>query len=41
MLLYLDDWAWNGTPVPMLDGMENSRMPALPFEHAALHRRLW
>ncbi|MCM2369081.1 sulfatase [Aporhodopirellula aestuarii] len=29
VLLFIDDWAWNGTPVPMNDGMENSRMPVL------------
>ena len=29
VLLFIDDWAWNGTPVSMNDGMENSRMPVL------------
>lgn len=29
VLLFIDDWAWNGTPVPMDDHMENSRMPVL------------
>jgi arylsulfatase A len=29
VLLFIDDWAWNGTPVPMNDGMGNSRMPVL------------
>ncbi|QTN32079.1 sulfatase-like hydrolase/transferase [Akkermansiaceae bacterium] len=29
VLLYIDDWAWNGTPVQMDDGMPNSRMPIL------------
>ena len=29
VLLFIDDWAWNGTPVPMNDGMENSGMPVL------------
>ena len=29
VLLFIDDWAWNGTPIPMRDGMENSRMPVL------------
>ena len=29
VLLFIDDWAWNGTPVPMIDGMENSRMPVV------------
>ena len=24
VLLYIDDWAWNGTPVAMDDSMENS-----------------
>ena len=29
VLLYIDDWAWNGTPVAMDDTMDNSRMPIL------------
>lgn len=29
VLLLIDDWAWNGSPVPMDDGMANSRMPVL------------
>ncbi|MCH2208156.1 MAG: sulfatase [Lentisphaerales bacterium] len=29
VMLYLDDWAWNGSPVAMNDAMENSRMPVL------------
>lgn len=29
VLFYIDDWAWNGTPVPMDASMGNSRMPAL------------
>ncbi|MEM8671684.1 MAG: sulfatase-like hydrolase/transferase [Planctomycetota bacterium] len=29
VLLLIDDWAWNGTPVPMNEAMENSRMPVL------------
>lgn len=29
VLLFIDDWAWNGSPVPMEDGVENSRMPVL------------
>ena len=29
VLFYIDDWAWNGTPVPMDASMDNSRMPAL------------
>ena len=29
VLLYIDDWAWNGTPVPMDAAMANSRMPVL------------
>lgn len=29
VLLYIDDWAWNGSPVAMDDSMENSRMPVL------------
>jgi arylsulfatase A-like enzyme len=28
-MLFIDDWAWNGTPVPMDDAMPNSRMPVL------------
>ena len=29
VLIYIDDWAWNGTPVPMDASMPNSRMPVL------------
>lgn len=29
VLLFIDDWAWNGTPVPMKDRMTNSHMPVL------------
>jgi len=29
VLLYIDDWAWNGSPVAMDDAMANSRMPVL------------
>lgn len=29
VLLYIDDWAWNGSPVAMEDSMPNSRMPIL------------
>lgn len=29
VLFYLDDWAWNGTPIPMEESMENSAMPIL------------
>ncbi|MEM8955157.1 MAG: sulfatase-like hydrolase/transferase [Verrucomicrobiota bacterium] len=29
VLLYIDDWAWNGTPIPMDDSMDNSFMPLL------------
>jgi arylsulfatase A-like enzyme len=29
VLLFIDDWAWNGTPVPMDDRLENSHMPVL------------
>lgn len=29
ILFYIDDWAWNGTPVPMDDSMPNSFMPAV------------
>ena len=29
VFFYIDDWAWNGTPVAMDDAMENSRMPVL------------
>lgn len=27
VMLYIDDWAWNGTPVAMDDSMDNSFMP--------------
>ena len=29
ILFYIDDWAWNGTPVLMDDSMDNSGMPVL------------
>ena len=29
VLFYIDDWAWNGTPVRMDDSMANSSMPVL------------
>lgn len=29
VLLFIDDWAWNGTPVSMDDQLANSRMPVL------------
>jgi arylsulfatase A-like enzyme len=29
VLFYIDDWAWNGSPVPMNDDMKNSFMPIL------------
>lgn len=29
VLLLIDDWAWNGSPVPMDDAMKNSRMPVV------------
>lgn len=29
VLLYIDDWAWTGTPVAMNDDMTNSSMPVL------------
>ncbi len=29
VLLFIDDWAWNGTPITMDDQMENSKMPVL------------
>lgn len=29
VLFYIDDWAWNGTPVAMDDTMPNSKMPVL------------
>lgn len=33
ILLFIDDWAWNGTPVPMDASMENSMMPLLEMPH--------
>ncbi len=27
VMLFIDDWAWNGSPVPMDDSMPNSKMP--------------
>jgi arylsulfatase A-like enzyme len=29
VMFYIDDWAWNGSPVPMDESMENSFMPVL------------
>ena len=29
VLLFIDDWAWNGTPIRMDDEMANSKMPVL------------
>ncbi len=29
VMLFIDDWAWNGTPVAMDDVMPNSRMPVV------------
>ncbi|MEW4486500.1 sulfatase [Thalassoglobus sp. JC818] len=29
VLLFIDDWAWNGSPVEMNDSMPNSRMPVV------------
>ncbi len=29
VLLFIDDWAWNGSPVAMDDSLDNSRMPIL------------
>lgn len=34
VLLFIDDWAWNGTPVPMNDGIENASMPGLQMPNA-------
>lgn len=33
VLIYLDDWGWNGTPVAMDPAMPNSRMPILEMPH--------
>ena len=29
VMFYIDDWAWNGSPVAMHDTMKNSLMPVL------------
>ena len=29
VMIFVDDWAWNGSPVAMHDSMDNSRMPVL------------
>ena len=29
VLIFVDDWAWNGTPISMDEGMSNSQMPVL------------
>lgn len=33
IMFYIDDWAWNGSSVPMDDDMSNSFMPALDMPH--------
>ncbi|MEM1157812.1 MAG: sulfatase-like hydrolase/transferase [Verrucomicrobiota bacterium] len=33
ILIYIDDWAWYGSPVAMDDTRENSRMPILQMPH--------
>jgi len=34
VLLYIDDWAWNGSSVPMDDSMKNSKMPVVQMPNA-------
>lgn len=29
VMLFIDDWAWNGTPIAMDDAMPNSKMPVV------------
>ncbi len=29
VMFFIDDWAWNGTPIAMDDSMPNSRMPVV------------
>ena len=44
VMFYIDDWAWNGSPVAMDDSMENSRMPVLQMpniEKLAVGRGFW
>lgn len=33
VLLFIDDWAWNESPVAMNDAIPNSRMPVLQMPH--------
>lgn len=33
ILFLIDDWAWNGTPIPMDEQMPNSKMPLLQMPH--------
>lgn len=33
ILFLIDDWAWNGSPIPMDDQMRNSNMPLLHMPH--------
>ena len=35
-MFYIDDWAWNGTPVPMDQSMENSMMPVLQMPNVEM-----
>ena len=39
VLLFINDWAWNGTPTPIRDGMENSWMPVLQMPNVERRAR--
>jgi len=33
VFIFIDDWAWNGTPIAMDKAMANSKMPVLQMPH--------
>ena len=35
VMLFIDDWAWNGTPIAMDDAMPNSKMPVVEMPNLA------
>ena len=33
VFIFIDDWAWNGTPIAFDEAMANSKMPVLQMPH--------
>ena len=33
VFIFIDDWAWNGTPIAFDEAMANSKMPVLKMPH--------